>query len=93
MTEKTQPTRMLAFVAAIAVALPASMAFAAAKPGAYAGQSIVEIVETLEQQGYRVREIERENGGFEAEAVRDGQNYEIYVDLESGKISKVEKDD
>ena len=80
-----------AFVAALA--LPIGLALAAASEGTYAGKTEAEITTSLEQQGYEVRKIEREDGYLEAYALRDGQRYEIYVDPETGKIVEIEADD
>lgn len=87
-------TRGLATAAsAAAVALAAGLAMAAVAPGDYAGRTKAEIAKSLEQQGYRVRKIETEDGYLEAYALLDGARFEIYVDPETGKVVKVEEDD
>ena len=88
-------SRLLASMAvAAALALPAGPAFAAAlSSGDYVGKTAAEITESLEQQGYKVREIEREEGNLEAKVVLDGKPYEIYADPRSGKIIEIEEDD
>jgi len=78
---------------AAALALPAGLSMAAAAKGSYAGKTKAEITKTLEQQGYKVRKVETEDGELEAYALLDGARYEIYVDPESGKIVKIKQDD
>lgn len=51
-----------------------------------------QILKILEEQGYRVKEIDFEDGIYEAEAYQDGKEYEIKLD-QTGKIIKIEKDD
>ncbi len=81
-------SRLLASMAvAVALALPAGSALAAASQGDYVGTTAAEITESLEQQGYEVREIE-----LEAKVVLDGKPYEIKLDPRTGKIVKIEED-
>ncbi len=76
---------------AAALALPAGAAFAAASNGDYVGKTAAEITASLEQQGYKVGEIEREGGNIEAKVVLDGTPYEIYADPRTGQIVKIEE--
>ena len=46
----------------------------------------------LTEQGYDVRKIEREDGLYEAYAVKDGDRYEIYLDS-TLEVVKTERDD
>ncbi len=80
----------MAFAGALAVLGPA---FAASSIGDYVGKTAAEITENLEQQGYKVGEIEREDGNLEAKVVLDGKPYEIYADPRTGKIIEIEEDD
>ena len=87
-------SRLLASMAfAAALALPAGPAFAASSIGDYVGKTAAEITESLEQQGYKVGEIEMEDGKLEAKVVMDGKPYEIYTDPRTGKIVEIEEDD
>ena len=52
-----------------------------------------EILSTLEAEGYRVLEIEMEDGEIEVEAVRDGQMFEIEIAADTGLILEIELDD
>ena len=87
--------RRLAAIALIAgaSALPALPAKAGAAIGDYVGKTRAEITQSLEQQGYKVREFEREGGLLEVEATRDGKRDEIHVDPQSGRIVGIEPDD
>ena len=78
---------------AAATVLAAGLAMAAASQGDYAGKTVAEITKSLEQQGYVVRKVEREDGYLEAYALLEGDRFEIYVDPKSGKIVEIEKDD
>ena len=51
------------------------------------------IVAALQQDGYEVLEVEAEDGYLEAEVLRDGKEFEIYVDAETGKVVKIEEED
>ena len=83
-------SRLFASMAvAAALALPADPAFAASSIGDYVGKTAAEITESLEQQGYKVGEIEREGGNLEAKVVLDGKLYEIYADPRTGKIVEI----
>ena len=52
-----------------------------------------EILSMLEADGYRVLEIETEDGEIEVEAVRDGQTFEIEIAADTGMILEIELDD
>ena len=80
-----------AFIAALALSL--GVALAAAKEGDHVGKSADEITTNLTQQKYEVQEIEIKGGRLEAKVVLDDREYEIYVDLETGKIVEIEEDD
>ncbi len=94
MIKSTYLSRLLASMAvAAALALPAGPAFAVPSNGDYVGKTAAEITESLEQQGYKVGEIEMEDGKLEAKVVMDGKPYEIYTDPRTGKIVEIEEDD
>ncbi len=94
MNKSAYLSRLLASMAvAAAFALPAGPAFAASSIGDYVGKTAAEITESLEQQGYKVGEIEMEDGKLEAKVVMDGKPYEIYTDPRTGKIVEIEEDD
>jgi hypothetical protein len=87
-------SRLVASVAlAAALALSAAVAIAAASKGSYAGKSKDEITNSLEQQGYKVRKVESEEGNLEAYAILEGKRYEIYVDPQTGNIVKIKEND
>ena len=75
------------------LAVTSGLVLAAAQEGDYAGKTEADIVSSLEQQGYEVRKVEKEDGYLEAYALLDGVRYEIYVDPTSGKIIEIEEDD
>ncbi len=85
-------SRLLASMAvAAALALPAGPAFAASSIGDYVGKTAAEMTASLEQQGYKVGEVEMEEGNLEAKVVLDGKPYEIYADSRTGKIVEIEE--
>jgi uncharacterized membrane protein YkoI len=51
-----------------------------------------DIVRMLESQGYKVKEVEFDDGAYEVEAYKGGKEFEIKLDR-MGKILKVEEDD
>ncbi|MGI9373081.1 MAG: PepSY domain-containing protein [Hyphomicrobiales bacterium] len=51
-----------------------------------------QITAKLKAQGYEVREIEKEDDMFEAEAVKDGKRFELELD-QSFEIVKMEEED
>lgn len=87
MTSKT----MLATL--VALAFVPSTAFAAPSVGDVLGTSIAEIATNLEDAGYEVREIEREDNEFEVEILVDGQLYELEISPSTGMITESELED
>jgi len=86
-------TRILstaATVLALALALPGA-AFATSDE-AVPADTAAAIRTMLEAEGYGVRQIEREDGMFEAYALKDGQRYELYINAEM-QIIRTERDD
>ncbi len=57
------------------------------------GTDAAAITAALKEAGYDVGEIEREDGRIEVEARNADGRWEIRVDRETGKVSKVERDD
>ncbi|CAK0775774.1 hypothetical protein CCP3SC1AL1_70022 [Gammaproteobacteria bacterium] len=51
-----------------------------------------EITKLLESQGYKIKEVDFDDGVYEVDAYKDGKKFEIKVDP-TGKILKVEEDD
>ena len=51
-----------------------------------------DIIKMLESQGYKIKEIEFDDGAYEVEAYKDGKEVEIKLD-KMGNILKVEEDD
>ena len=83
--------RTIVAVAALAVAAPA---VAQTTPSTGNALSLAQIETRLSGQGYRVIEIERDDGDFEVKAF-DNQNRcrELHVNLRSGEILREEADD
>ena len=85
-------SRLVACAALVAaLALPAGAAFAAASIGDFVGKTAAEMTASLEQQGYKVGEIEMEDGNLEAKVVLDGKPFEIYADPRTGQIVEIEE--
>lgn len=83
-------TRILPAALALALALPG---LAMASPDDQVPQETQATIRTLlEAQGYEVRQIDREDGMFEAYALKDGARYEIYINAEM-QIVRTERDD
>jgi uncharacterized membrane protein YkoI len=51
-----------------------------------------DITKLLEGQGYRIKEVEFDDGAYEVEAYKDGKEFEIKLDR-MGNILKIEEDD
>jgi len=82
----------IASTAAAIIGLSATVALAELAVGDYAGLSESEITDSLEQQGYEVRQIEHEDGLLEAYVLLDGTRYEIFVDPDNGDVVEIEND-
>lgn len=83
-------TRILPAALALALALPG---MALASPDDRVSEETRTAIRTmLEAQGYEVRQIEREDGGYEAYALKDGNRYEIYLDA-AMQIIRTDRDD
>ena len=83
-------TRILPAILALAIALPG---MALASPDTPVTEETQTAIRTmLEAEGYEVRQIEAEDGMFEAYALKDGERYEIYINAEM-QIVRTERDD
>ena len=80
-------------LALLAGLLVPGVALAQINAGDTMGVTDAEILSTLEAEGYRVIEIEMEDGEIEVEAVRDGQMFEIEIAADTGLILEIELDD
>jgi hypothetical protein len=54
------------------------------------GTSMDEVRASLTEMGYEIRKAEMEDGRIEVYFVKDGKMGEAYVDVQTGKIVKVE---
>lgn len=82
----------LLFFASVMV-WPADPVQAEPSVGDHLGKTPAEIRLNLEQQGYRVGDIDKERGLFIVEASLEGHDLEIEVDPKSGAIVKIGEDD
>ena len=85
-------TRTLAVLASAAILTP-MIAVAAVSVGDTLSADDTEIRAKLEAAGYTVKEIEREDGEIEVEAILDGRAVEIEIAPETGMIVEIEADD
>ncbi len=74
---------------ALALTLPAAAAFAS--EGAISTEAETKIRDLLKGQGFEVTEIEAEDGIFEAEASKEGKEYEVYLN-DQFEIVKIDDD-
>jgi hypothetical protein len=51
-----------------------------------------DIAKLLEGQGYKIKEVEFDDGAYEVEAYKDGKEFEMKLDR-MGNILKIEEDD
>jgi hypothetical protein len=73
-----------------AIAMPAHAQSVSTRPEL----SLTQISERLGQQGFRVLEIERDDGSFEVKAFNsNGQCVEMDVDRRSGDVVRTKRDD
>ena len=83
--------RTIVAVAAFAIAAPA---FAQTAPSNGNVLSLSQVEQRLSGQGYRVLEIERDDGEFEVKAFNaQGQCRELHLNLRTGDIRREEADD
>jgi len=66
--------------------------FGSSSSGSDTPKSKDDIVKMLESQGYKIKEIEFDDGAYEVEAYKDGKEFEIKLDR-MGKILEIEEDD
>lgn len=85
----------VAGASALAIAfLSCGIAVAQTADSEQAFKSIDEIVLQLEEDGFQVREIERDFDRYDVEGVdASNQRMELVVDAETGKILRQERDD
>ena len=81
---------ILAAPLALAIAVPAVAEIAA---GDMLGADSAAAHSAIAAAGYDVKEFEMEDGKLEFEAMKDGKEYEIYVDAKTGKVLEVELED
>ncbi|NVK15398.1 MAG: PepSY domain-containing protein [Rhodobacteraceae bacterium] len=74
---------------ALALTLPAAAVFAS--EGAISTEAETKIRDLLKGQGFEVTEIEAEDGMFEAEASKEGKEYEVYLN-DQFEIVKIDDD-
>ncbi|UWQ77675.1 PepSY domain-containing protein [Leisingera sp. S132] len=74
---------------ALALTLPAAAALASET--AISADAETKIRSVLTSQGFEVTEVEAEDGMFEAEATKDGKEYEFYLN-DQFEVVKVEED-
>ena len=88
--------KRLAGPKAITLALAGMMAPTLAMAGFTLGDTLPTTEEALRaelgNQGYVVEEVEIEDGMLEVEALKDGVEYEILVDAQTGEIVEAEKE-
>lgn len=77
-------------ILALALSLPAAAALASGAP--VSPETEISIRDLLTGQGFQVKEIEAEDGLFEAEATKDGKNYEFYLN-DQIEIVRIEDED
>lgn len=83
--------RTIAAVAALAIAAPAFAQTAAPSANAL---SLAQVEQRLSGQGFRVLEIERDDGEYEVKAFNaQGQCRELHVNPRTGEIRRNESDD
>jgi uncharacterized membrane protein YkoI len=83
---------IIAIVVVGAVVLVGILWWFFSSSGSDTPKSADDIVRMLESQGYKVKEVELEDGAYEVEAYKGGKEYEIKLDR-MGKILKVEEED
>ncbi len=79
--------------AAILAALIPAGAYANFTVGDTLGTDLQEISAQLEAQGYKVLEIEQEDGEIEVEYMVGGQEYELEIDVATGVVVEIELED
>jgi len=57
--------------------------------GTQLGTTMEQVQATLKDMGYEIRKAEMEDGKIEAYVVKDGKMAEIYVDQQTGQITKI----
>lgn len=77
-------------ILALALSLPAAAALASGAP--VSPETEISIRDLLTGQGFQVKEIEAEDGLFEAEATKDGKSYEFYLN-EQIEVVRIEDED
>ncbi len=90
----TRTSKLTAFTLGLSLMAPiaAPMAAHASSYERLDEATRAQITETLTEQGYEVRKIERDDGMYEVYALKDGERYELYLD-QAMTIVKSERDD
>jgi hypothetical protein len=80
--------RKLALIAMMALATPALAEDVSMD--SVLGKTMEEVQASLTAMGYEVRKAEMEDGKIEVYFVRDGQMGEVYVNPQTGAVTKLE---
>lgn len=88
---KINIAKLAAAVAALMI-VPA-VAMADLSTGDIVGKTEAEVRTLLKEQGYEVKDVEMDGAEFEAEVVLNGEEFEFHIDPQTGKITKIERDD
>ncbi|WP_339769365.1 PepSY domain-containing protein [uncultured Pseudosulfitobacter sp.] len=80
--------RIIALITLMAFAAPAFAADLTADT--MLGKTMDEVKATLTDMGYEVRKAEMEDGNIEVYFVKDGKMGEVYVNPETGAITKLD---
>lgn len=85
-------TTIAAISAGVVVLGAAAWWFFGSSTASTGPKSKEEIGRLLEAQGYRIKEIELDDGVYEVEAYKDGKEFEIKLD-KTGNVLKIKEDD
>lgn len=69
-----------------------TIAFAQINAGDVAGTEEAQILAFLEADGYTIQEVETEGMELEVEALRDGVLFDVEIDLATGQITEIERE-
>lgn len=84
--------RFLTITAAVAVGWCIPALAVEPEPGVVLGTRVGDIAAALNESGYEITKYEREPRYIEVDAIRDGREWELKIDLLTGQVLTVKED-
>ncbi|WP_420858800.1 PepSY domain-containing protein [Marivivens marinus] len=83
---------MKKLILALALIVPANFALASGAEPVLTDEIRTQITELMVADGYEVRQIKTEDGYFEVYALKDGEQFELFLDADFNIVDRADND-